>query len=39
VFDQLTENELAEVRIKALNLEQSALKHSKEVYAMTSPLE
>ena len=38
-FTQLTDDELAEVRTKAFNLEQSALKHSKEVYAMTSPLE
>ena len=38
-FTQLTDVELAEVRTKALNLEQNALKHSKEVYAMTSPLE
>jgi hypothetical protein len=38
-FIELTKDELAEVRTKAMNLEQSALKHSKEVYAMTSPLE
>jgi len=36
---QLSPDEMAEVRAAALELEQSALENSKEVYAATSPLE
>ena len=38
-LDRLNPEELAGVRTQALRLEQSALERSKEVYAMTSPLE